>query len=73
MTNQDDWATFCKMMAAAGWEHDQNNNLFFKPQANRDYQACYSPRGTLTLESGKPQFAPHWREWLAAGQTPPPF
>ena len=67
MTNDDDWATFCEMMAAAGWVYSE---------ASDNYDTHYSFRHRKTrrvLLMHEFWDNDVWRVWLEAGQTPPPF
>lgn len=70
MTTNDDWRRFVAMMEAAGWCHLMPVNVFTfsDPVAF----PMYSPEGTYSI-NGKVSNIGYWRQWLEAGQSPPPF
>jgi len=68
MTNNEDWTTFCEMMAAAGWEYDKAIKSFVHKMTN----ALYDDKGEY-WRNGHWIKIRDWRTWLEAGQTPPPW
>jgi len=80
MTNTDDWPRFVEMMREAGWRFVQTRWLSFNVRVGyfeHRNGAGYIPGGrTLDIPNwrmGARKSAAHWRKWLEAGQTPPPF
>lgn len=70
MSEQDDWARFLEIMAAAGWGYEFSADWF------RFGKIAYSPDGKYWndwRELDKVQQVGTWRDWLAAGTSPTPF
>lgn len=61
----NDWQRFVALMAAAGWRQSR---------VTTDEGGVSVTRSIFRHDNGR-EYKPQedWREWLAAGQTPPPF
>jgi len=74
MTGQSDWQTFCEMMAKAGYGYNELYSAFITGQGDWSF---YPDSGMLVGPSvngeRKRWDVGTWQEWLAKGQTPPPF
>ncbi len=76
MTNQDDRQRFDAMMAGAGWRKLPTQIFEGCWEWSPNPLIRYFSNGQVVTRVGKhdrvSQVGP-WRQWLEAGQTPPPF
>ena len=72
MTTNDDWSRFVAMMEKAGWKWNPRASWFnWHLEPEKVY--CAVTGNTFVIRGGKVSNIGDWRQWLEAGQSPPPF
>jgi len=66
-----DWRQFVALMARSGWGPGITNGVFVHANgAQYHVDGHYADREATEWSKGS---LPQWREYLARGETPPPF